>query len=563
MITKTLLKQLCHLAKTPESIKTIRAFVLQAAMSGRLSGMAPGDTTLGDLEQIVNAERKAGGHEKKTLKAICTSDVGMPSGLIPSHWGWYKFGDIAHHNAGKMLNKGQNNTGRETEYITTSNLYWGYFKLDGLRKMPIRDDELERCTATKGDLLICEGGEAGRAAVWPHDRLIAFQNHVHRARPFGGISPYYLQLYFWKLEATGEIAKHRKGVGITSMSGKTLSEILIPLPPLAEQKRIVAKVAELMALCDRLEAQLKERDVKQAALAKAALAKFTEDPSPGNLQLLFHPSFSIQPEDLKKLVLSLVIQGRLSQQDPSEESSKATLERLLNERKKQEKSLRLKEPSPVDADEEFMVKLPKGWHYASPDQLTCFKKNALTIGPFGSSLLKSDYKSEGVPLVFVRDIRRQSFGGAETRFITFEKSVELASHTVLPGDILITKMGDPPGDTAIYPNCRPPAIITADCIKLSPHLGVINPQYLNFMLRAPQIAKQFASITAGVAQQKVSLERFRCIALPIPPLAEQLRIVIKLEQLMDLIHRLEVQLEASRTTGEKLLEAMVAELTAD
>jgi type I restriction enzyme S subunit len=275
MITNSLLNQLCHLAQTPDSIKTIRAFVLQAAMSGRLSGIVPGDTTLYDLEQIINAERKARGY-KKALRAIYTSDVILTSESIPSHWRWYKFGDIAHHNAGKMLNKGRQSTGRETEYITTSNLYWGYFKLDGLRKMPIRDNELERCTATKGDLLICEGGEAGRAAVWPHNHLIAFQNHVHRARPFGGISPYYLQLYFWKLKATGEIAKHRKGVGITSMSGKTLSEILIPLPPLAEQKRIVAKVDELMALCARLESQLKERDVKQAALLEAMVAELTD-----------------------------------------------------------------------------------------------------------------------------------------------------------------------------------------------------------------------------------------------------------------------------------------------
>jgi type I restriction enzyme S subunit len=98
--------------------------------------------------------------------------------------------------------------------------------------------------------------------------------------------------------------------------------------------------------------------------------------------------------------------------------------------------------------------------------------------------LKSDYTDEGVPLVFVRDIRSESFGGPETRFVTPDKADELASHTVRPGDLLITKMGDPPGDTAIYPEGRPPAIITADCIKLTPHSGVVSAEYLRFTIRA-------------------------------------------------------------------------------
>src|SRR5690606_23280666 len=252
---------------------------------------------------------------------------------------------------------------------------------------------------------------------------------------------------------------------------------------------------------------------------------------------------------------------KLVPQDPNDEPAEDTLAKVLRARERQEKALRIKEPAPVETDAEHTPDLPSGWCYASPDQLTAFHKNALTIGPFGSSLLKSDYTDEGVPLVFVRDIRSESFGGSETRFVTPDKAEELASHTVRPGDLLITKMGDPPGDTAIYPRDRPPAIITADCIKLTPHTDVVSPEYLRFTIRASQIADQFAGITLGVAQQKVSLGRFRCIAVPLPPLAEQRRIVAKVDQLMVLVDALETQLAASRATAANLLSALVAELT--
>jgi type I restriction enzyme S subunit len=257
-----------------------------------------------------------------------------------------------------------------------------------------------------------------------------------------------------------------------------------PLPPLAEQKRIVAKVDELMALCDRLVAQHQERETRHAALARASLARFADAPTPTNLPFLFHPSYAIPPADLRKSILTLAVQGKLVPQDPNDEPAEDTLANVLRARERQEKSLRIKEPSPVEADAEHTPDLTPGWCYASPDQLTAFHKNALTIGPFGSSLLKSDYTDEGVPLVFVRDIRSESFGGPETRFVTPDKADELASHTVRPGDLLITKMGDPPGDTAIYPEGRPPAIITADCIKLTPHSGVVSAEYLRFTIRA-------------------------------------------------------------------------------
>jgi type I restriction enzyme S subunit len=183
--------------------------------------------------------------------------------------------------------------------------------------------------------------------------------------------------------------------------------------------------------------------------------------------------------------------------------------------------------------------LPDGWRACTPRELAENCKNALAIGPFGSNLKVVDYTSDGVPLVFVRQVRSGAFGGPGTRFISKAKANELSAHRVTGGDVLITKMGEPPGDAAVYPIGHPDAVITADVIKLSPGPDVL-PEYLELAIGSRQIRVQFVSITSGVAQQKVSLARFRkSILVPVPPLLEQRRIVATVRERMQELSRLE------------------------
>ena len=174
--------------------------------------------------------------------------------------------------------------------------------------------------------------------------------------------------------------------------------------------------------------------------------------------------------------------------------------------------------------------LPRGWANVEIADLAAKGRYALAIGPFGSNLKVCDYRESGVPLVFVREIRREAFGGVKTKFIEVGKAKSLAAHAITGGDLLITKMGTPPGDTAIYPIGLTDAVITADCIKLTVN-EASSPEFLRFWLRTHQIKAIIQARTQGVAQQKLSLERFRTITLPLPPLAEQCRIVTKLDEL--------------------------------
>ena len=159
-------------------------------------------------------------------------------------------GNLFKHNTGKALNA-SDSKGVLKQYITTSNLYWGRFELKGLKEMPFTDEQYEKCSVKKGDLLVCEGGDVGRAAIWNYDFPMGIQNHIHRLRPYSNVSiEFYFYIFmFYKL--LGLIGG--KGIGIQGLSTNALAKIILPLPPLSEQHRIVE-------IIDLLFSMLKDED---------------------------------------------------------------------------------------------------------------------------------------------------------------------------------------------------------------------------------------------------------------------------------------------------------------
>ena len=161
---------------------------------------------------------------------------------IPGTWEWCRLGTLFSHCTGKALNA-SNLKGQLMTYITTSNLYWDRFELDNLKRMRFTDEEIEKCTATFGDLLVCEGGDIGRAAIWNYPYDIRIQNHIHKLRAYKQLCTKFFFWVFYFYKATGRIGG--KGIGIQGLSSKALDNILIPLPPLKEQQRIVAQIEKL------------------------------------------------------------------------------------------------------------------------------------------------------------------------------------------------------------------------------------------------------------------------------------------------------------------------------
>lgn len=233
----------------PEKLKKS---ILQEAIEGRLVPQDPNDEPASALLAKIREEKKQlvkeGKLKKKDLEEKPISEDEIPFS-IPDSWEWCRIGDIFIHSSGKQLSGGDTE-GTLHEYITTSNLYWNRFELDNLKSMYYKDSELERCTAKKGDLLVCEGGDIGRSAIWSYDYDICLQNHVHRLRPYdNGYTRfiYYVMFFFKSIGFIGG-----KGIGIQGLSASALKSIIIPLPPLAEQRRIVEKLEQLFKEIDKL-----------------------------------------------------------------------------------------------------------------------------------------------------------------------------------------------------------------------------------------------------------------------------------------------------------------------
>ena len=214
-------------------IKQAKSRVLYLAIHGKLVPQNPNDKPAIEL-----------------LKRINPDFTPCYNGHYPVGWIDVILGDIFYHNTGKALNS-SNKEGVLRNYLTTSNVYWNQFDLSLVKQMPFRDNELEKCTVQKGDLLVCEGGDVGRSAIWNFDYNICIQNHIHRLRPKGdlNVSFYYYVLRFLK--------KHNriggKGIGLLGLSSNELHKIGIPLPPRKEQDRIVLKIEELFSVLDNIQ----------------------------------------------------------------------------------------------------------------------------------------------------------------------------------------------------------------------------------------------------------------------------------------------------------------------
>ena len=184
------------------------------------------------------------------LKRINPDFTPCDNGHYPVGWIETILGELFSHNTGKALNS-SNKEGIFKDYLTTSNVYWNKFDFTALKQMPFKESELNKCTVTKGDLLVCEGGDIGRSAIWNYDYDICIQNHIHRLRPKIDLCVPFYYYTFAYLKENNLIGG--KGIGLLGLSSNALHKIEMPLPPLAEQQRIVQKIEELFSVLDNIQ----------------------------------------------------------------------------------------------------------------------------------------------------------------------------------------------------------------------------------------------------------------------------------------------------------------------
>ena len=256
------------------TIQSVKSKILDLAIRGKLVPQDPNDEPASVLLERIQAEKeeliKQGKIKRDKKESVIfkgddnsyyrlTSDnkrydVSAPFDL-PDCWEWTTFPTVAHVELGKTLDKVKN-TGTYYPYLRSVNVQWGYVDLSDVKEMKFEPEEIERYTIKKNDLLICEGGDVGRCCVWNKNESILYQNAIHRVRFYNSINCNFYMYFMMYLEAKGTLKRISNGVTIKHLTNTVLSNIIIPLPPLAEQERIVNAVETLFTQIDKIAEQI-------------------------------------------------------------------------------------------------------------------------------------------------------------------------------------------------------------------------------------------------------------------------------------------------------------------
>jgi len=528
MKLETFFEKFDQFADAPDAVAKMRELVLQLAVRGELVPQDPQDEPAAKAIERILAASGSG----RTAKLFAEQKSKVLPFAVPSSWNWVRFGDLVRIRTGK-LDANAAVEGGEFPFFTCS-------------KTPSRIATYSFDTSA---VILAGNGDFNLKSY--SGKFDAYQR-TYVIEPQG----WELGFCFWLVSAQiKRITDNQRGSAIPYLRLGDIADPLVPFPPLAEQKRIVAKVDELMALCDQLEAQQQERETRHAALARASLARFADAPTPANLHFLFHPSYAISTADLRKSILTLAVQGKLVPQDPNDEPAEELLKRSLAERRKLKRTDATKMQA-LSAEEALGYDIPESWRWQQLDDL-------LVFGPTnGFSPKAVDYETP-VRSLTLSATTSGRFKGEHSKFITTEVPSD-SDLWLRDGDILVQRGNtiEYVGVAAIYRG-QPHRFVYPDLMMKLRVSAAFDVGFIHLAM-SHEAARDFlrarASGTSG-SMPKINQTTLRRLPLPIPPLAEQRRIVAKVEQLMALVDALETQLAASRATAENLLAAVVAELT--
>jgi type I restriction enzyme S subunit len=501
------------LADAPDAVGRMRELVLYFAFSGKL---------LPHKERVPRAK----------LGTLATK---IGSGATPSG------GRQAYAQSGTPL-------------IRSMNVHFRGFASAGLVYLnESQAAKLSGATVEDGDVLLnITGASIGRVTTAPSEMAGARVNqHVMIIRPKPQLHSRFLAMFLASPTVQNLIESIQVGATREALTKGMVSSFEIPLPPLAEQKRIVAKVEELLALCDRLEAQQQERATRHAALARASLARFAEAPTPANLNLLFHPSYDIPPAELRKAILTLAVQGKLLAQSQSDEPVAVSLTRSDESRCRIARSDRRAEvvnQPLLSADDRWEI--PNTWEWRGLADLVLF------VDYRGKTPAKL---AGGVRLLTAKNVRKGWINLSPDEFLS-EREYQVWMTRGFPkaGDVLFTTEA-PMGNAAVIELKERFAL--AQRVICFQSYGALDSAFLVMQILSDQFQFILDKNGTGVTAKGIKASKLKQLPVAVPPLAEQRRIVAKVEQLMALVGCMEAQLAASRESAGQLLEAVVGELT--
>ena len=491
--------------------KQLKNSILQWAIQGKLVPQDPNDEPASVLLEKIRQEKERLIKEKKikrdknasiiyrgednsyyekmlAMGEVKCIDEEIPF-EIPQGWEWTRIGNIFNHTSGKQQSSSNKGGGTPQKFITTSNLYWGHFILDNVKVMNFTDEEIKTCSATKGDLLVCEGGAGyGRSAIWNEDYDICLQNHVHRLRPcVCGICEYVYH-FIYLLKESNNLAS--VGTAMPGLSANRLKGLLLPFPPLSEQRRIVTKLAELLPQIEKY----------------------------NNVQNKLDELNTNIKDSLKKSILQEAIQGKLVPQLAEEGIAQELLEQIKTEKQNLVKAGKLKKSALATSiifrgddnkyyeqigsevsEIELPFEIPSSWSLARLNAVCQLTDGLKTTGK--QCLLDAKY------------LRGKSSG-----------TIVEQGKLVYKGDNIVLVDGENSGEVFIVPQDG----YMGSTFK---QLWISSSMYEPYVLAFIQFHKEtLRNSKKGAAIPHLSKELFYSLIIGIPPLQEQRRVVQKIEQ---------------------------------
>ena len=496
--------------------KQLKNSILQCAIQGKLVSQDPNDEPASVLLEKIRQEKERLIKEKKIKRDKNASIIyrgednsyyekfiatGMVKCIdeeipfeIPQGWEWCRISHLFLHASGKQQSISNKGNGTPQRFITTSNLYWGRFVLDNVKVMNFTDEEIKKCSATKGDLLVCEGGAGyGRSAIWDKDYDICLQNHVHRLRPYiDGICEY-VYYFMYLLKESNQLAS--VGTAMPGLSANRLKGLLLPFPPISEQNKIVAKLGELFPQVEKYSKVQDYLDELNVAIN----------------------------DKLKQSILQEAIQGKLVPQGLTNESASVLLQRIKEEKQRLVKEGKLKKSALTDS---VIFKGDDNKYY---EQVSGTSQQIETDYDFPNNW-------EVVRLTHICRLidgekREGNFVCLDAKYLRGKSAGNLTSKGkfVRTGDNIILVDGENSGEVFSVP-CDG---YMGSTFK---QLWVSETMYLPYVLYIIQFYKDLLrNSKKGAAIPHLNKEIFYSLVIGIPPYKEQMRIAKQVELLIDKI----------------------------
>ena len=473
---------------TPEQLK---ASILQYAIQGKLVEQRPEEGTGEELYRQIQAEKqrliKEGKIKKeKALPEIAEDEIPFD---LPDSWKWVRLNAVIVLLSGSDLTPNKyNNSCKGIPYIT------GASNIEGEKLVINRWTEYPNNIAHNGDLLLTCKGTVGKTTILN-------EPEVHIARQLMAITAIELNLKYLKyfVESHVDVLKAKAKSLIPGIERDNVLKLLLPLPPLAEQHRIVAKIEELLPYVDRY---------------AAAYEKLEQ----------FNAKF---PEDMKKSILQYAIQGKLVEQRPEEGTGKELYRQIQEEKKRliKEGTIKKEEPLAEIAEDEIPFDIPENWKWVQLGNLASING--------GFAFKSTNYTTEGVRVIRISDFNETGF--VNDKIVRYPYDDSLSQYVLDVKNILLCMTGGTVGKSLFITKLDEKMVVNQRVATIK--VESVLPEYVYQVILAP-ITQKVIQDSKNSTNDNISMDTIKSFLIPLPPLAEQKRIVAKLEEILPLCERL-------------------------